>query len=702
MRSVQSHLSRLALTAGAIALLLVGCQQDPPEVSYLGEPDASYYRDRATEIDYPAVDFATSDAVAVTQAPRTLLDVNEMPIRDITLSEALQIGMKNSEIIRSNAQFLTTGNGLYTNAERTPSSFDPAIQETGVLFGGRGVEAALADFDARFATSLLWQKNNQYLNSRLLAPGQAAFLNDTESGLFAAGVSKRFATGASVNVEHDVNYNYSNAGSPLFPSAFSGDLIASFRQPLLAGSGAEFTRIAGPIQPNFGGITGVSQGVVIARINGDISIADFETSVRNLAKDIEDGYWDLYLAYRQYDVAVTAYSAAAATWRQADVEFEAGAGTRAAAAQARDQLYLTRAASDNARSNIYSVETRYRRLLGLPVNDGEILRPADEPITAQLVPDWESSLTHALTRRIELRRQKFLIKSLELQLVAARNLTRPQLDLVADYHLNGFGDQLLGVGERDDAGTSQGLNNFYSTLTRGNTTGYSVGFEMNMPIGFRSALAQVRNYEIRVTKAHRVLQVQEQEVAHELASAFQEVARAYAAAKSNLNRYLAAEENVRFLEPRRVERDLLIDEFLRAQQRRAEAESAYYTSLVDYNKSLTNLFFREERLLDHDSIALSEGAWTSEAYDDAARRAEERAYSFENEHLDAVPEPFISPYPVDGPEFASPYPHEAENSEALPTPATDDSTPDPFPPPEQAPVEEPAMVDPPPSKDTPD
>jgi hypothetical protein len=148
--------------------------------------------------------------------------------------------------------------------------------------------------------------------------------------------------------------------------------------------------------------------------------------------------------------------------------------------------------------------------------------------------------------------------------------------------------------------------------------------------------------------------VQEQEISHELAAAFQEVARSYAAAKSNLNRYLAAEENVRFLEPRRRERDLLIDEFLRAQQRRAEAENAYYVSLVDYNKAVTNLFFRQDRLLAHDNITLAEGPWTAEAYIDAQRRNEARSHAFENPHLHTVPEEFISPFPVDGPEFARP------------------------------------------------
>ena len=38
---------------------------------------------------------------------------------------------------------------------------------------------------------------------------------------------------------------------------------------------------------------GVYQGVLIARTNTDISIADFEIAVRSLISDVENAYWDL-------------------------------------------------------------------------------------------------------------------------------------------------------------------------------------------------------------------------------------------------------------------------------------------------------------------------------------------------------------------------------------------------------------------------
>src|SRR5205085_10923607 len=96
---------------------------------------------------------------------------------------------------------------------------------------------------------------------------------------------------------------------------YTGNAVLNYSQPLWAGAGADFTRIAGPLVGGLSGVTGVNQGVVIARINTDLSVADFEISVRNMLRDVEDTYWDLYLAYRTYDTNVEARNSFLRSWR---------------------------------------------------------------------------------------------------------------------------------------------------------------------------------------------------------------------------------------------------------------------------------------------------------------------------------------------------------------------------------------------------
>jgi len=666
--------SVLAMTSS----LLVGCVRDRNDVKYIAPKEREMYRDRATEVAYPNVSRPLPDQVVSAAPPHTILETEEIPIRDISLAETMQLSLQNSQVIREAGSFLM-GNSLMTNPTNTPTEFDPAITASGVLFGNRGVEAALAAFDAQLNASMIWGRNELINNSDFMGAPFQTF--STESGAFNATLQKTFGNGGTVGLNHIVNYTGSNNPSLGYPSSYAGSVGLNYTLPLWAGAGTEFTQVAGPISQSFSGVSGVGQGVLIARINEDISIANFELALRNLVKDVENTYWNLYLAYRNYHTAVTARESALLTWRIADLQLQGGVRTRAEVAQARDQYFATEAASMNSRSNIYTAEVRLRRLMGLPANDGFTLRPLDEPVTAQLVPDWYVSLTEALTQRVELRTQKWNLKSLELQLDAAHSLVRPQLNLVSGYQVNGFGDDLLGYN------ATLPTSNFYDNITQGNQTGWNLGLQFNWAIGFRAALAQVRNYELRVAKAQRVLAEQEKEVTLELATAFQEVSRAFAAAELNMNRMVAARENVKFLEPNIREGTILLDELLRAQLRQAEAEVAYYESLVQYNQALNDLQFRKGTILTHNAVYLAEGSWREEAYVDAKHQGDARNHARDASRMKfSVHEPVSSPVPINDIYFETP--DAASPTEAL-IPGVGDAS--------LTPTQDPALMEVPPT-----
>ncbi len=669
------------LSSTVIVSLMIGCIGGEKKLEYLGEADLQYYRDTTTQIDYPYVGQESPDSVKFAQEPRRLRDHHKDEIWDLSLNEAVQTALMNSEVIRDNAQFLSAGNTILTRPDFANTVFDPAIQESGVLFGQRGVEAALADFDATFTTTMRWGRNEQVSEQPNIgfAPGQTII---EETGQFRSAVAKNFADSSSIVLEHNVEYSARNqqfgAGTRLFPSHFTAlppDIPTfgiEFRRPLWSGAGTAFTRIAGPIRDSLGGVSGVSQGVVIARINNDISLADFEAAVRNLIKDVEDVYWDLYLAYRTYDSELISRNSSLRTWREVKTKFDVGGqgGGAADEAQGRDNYFEIRARTENALSNIYTTEGRLRRLLGLAVNDGRVIRPIDEPVTAEFIPEWGTSLVEALTHRVELRRQKWNIKSIELQVQAANSLTRPRLDFVSGYQVNGFGDRLLS----NRPGAFSGL---YRSAFRGNQTGWNLGFEFSMPFGFRSANAQVRNLELKLAKARSLLSAQELEISHELANAFQLVDRAYTTAVTNFNRRRAAERRVQAFRAEYEVGRATLDLLLRSQISLAQAEIAYYQSVIEYNKSINELEFRKGTLLASKHVHLAESLSTPQAYLEAIRRAWSRSYAFDADHLQTEPVEFVFPQYNYGVEYESaeeygdepgevppPEPVPAENSDA--------------------------------------
>ena len=143
----------------ASLLLLPACRQKGDLPHYFGEPRPAKYLNRATQIAYTDLEEPVSPDVDFATPPRRISDRREDEIWDLTLEQVVHTALLNSDIIRSSGQFLSPGNPLLNNPEFVPSVYDPAIQESGVLFGRRGVEAALSDFDTQFTTQLLYGRN---------------------------------------------------------------------------------------------------------------------------------------------------------------------------------------------------------------------------------------------------------------------------------------------------------------------------------------------------------------------------------------------------------------------------------------------------------------------------------------------------------------------------------------------------------------
>ena len=624
--------------------IAIGCQGSTRPLTYLGDSPLQYYRDVSTYVAFADVDEPAPDAVTFSQAPRQVGKLSEQENWNLSLAETISLALQNNEIIRRNG-------GVIDDPDFIQSVYDPSIQSTDTLFGvagsgQRGVEDALSDFDTQFSTNILWGRNEQIQNNIFESGGlgRGQTLKD-ETANFQARLDKVFAQGGQFGIVHNMNYSGNNLATRLFPSLYTGSMRAEYRQPLMAGSGAEFNRVAGPLNQN----VGLNRGVLIARINNDISIADFEARTHDLIKEVEDSYWDLYLSYQIFHNETLARNSALRNWRRVESENRVGRAGASAEAQARSNYFDSRSRVENALADVYANEQRLRRLLGLTVNDGKMIRPSSEPTTAEFTSDWHISLAEALTRRIELRRQKWRIKRLQLQLRAAQNLARPQVDFVSNYQVNAFGDRLFSNNDNDNSVDSsgnpietQGLRSAYETLTQGNQTGWNLGFEVRMNLGLRSEHSQIQNIELRLAKDRAYLASKEIDIGHEIAQAFQRIARNYTTAQSNLNRQLAAEQQVNSVEEESRLRESTpeaVDLLLRAHLALRDARLSYFASVVEFNKAITDLHYRKGTLLELNNIHIAEGMWEPGAYDEALRRAWARSHGISANHTYREPGP---------------------------------------------------------------
>jgi hypothetical protein len=132
-------------------------------------------------------------------------------------------------------------------------------------------------------------------------------------------LSKRSATGSRIALRSLTNYDSNNAPANLFTSSWDSWFEGEIRQPLLQGGGLEFNRIAGP-----GATPGIYNGVLIAKVNSDINQADFTIAMRDYVSNVENAYWDLYLAYRELDARKKAMERSLVLWNEVQELAKAG------------------------------------------------------------------------------------------------------------------------------------------------------------------------------------------------------------------------------------------------------------------------------------------------------------------------------------------------------------------------------------------
>jgi len=703
--------SLTALTMCALTLAS-GCKPVQPfffnsDGNVLGPGDLSHFMNVATDIEYPAVDEASLDEVQAATAPLTVANSENFDMWDLSLEEVMRITLSNSQVVRQLGGRVSDGGSniagatpvtLQQNAGAVATTYDAALVETGngtstgSPHSGTGVEAALSEFDAQLDSSVTFQHNDRPQNfGGVIAGGIFATEFQQDTSNFTGGITKTAADGTTFDFRNNTLFDSNNNGSRATPSDWLTNFELGVTHPILQGRGTQLNRIAGPqsAQQAAAGIVNQIDGVMIARLRHDIALTDFEAAVLDLVHDVETAYWELYFGYQDLAARKVGRDSALATWQKVKALQRVGGqgGEADREAQARSQYFLFKSQVQTALTVLFRVENNLRYMMGLSHTDGRLIRPSDEPTTAQIHFDWRTIHCESLARRTEIRKQKWQVKKRELELIATKNNLLPRLDLVGRYRFLGAGKDLL-RSQATGAHAFDAGSNAFERLVTGDHQEWEAGVQFSMPIGFRSAMSGVRHHQILLARERAVLQDLELEISHELGNSIRDVDLNFALTQSNINRRVAAEDEVEAVEAvfesGRVTLDLVLD----AQRRRAEAESAYYRSLVDYNRAIMRVHLAKGSLLEFNGVYLAEGPWPGKAHFDALRRARERDAGTYIKHgytrpnvvsggahaqlLDSGnPEPEIAPF-HEAPVLEDGQPPEA-TLELIPAPATEES-----------------------------
>jgi outer membrane protein TolC len=548
-----------------------------------------------------------------TLPPPTTVDDTQRPIRYLSLREAIAIALENGTVGIQNA--LTPGTNIDTLggfAARVVQSadgirvlaFDPAIIAS-------DIEISLSKFDTLWNTSLTWSRTETPLGispttfispvSTLQMGGMPANTTAVNQN-FSTGLTKPLPTGGVAGITFAVASQHNTPASQINP-AIQPSLQFTFEQPLLQGFGEEINQLRdthpGSVLRPFSTV-GLVEGILITRIRLDQQRAEFVRNLNYLLLNVEAAYWNLYGAYYQLYSREEGMRYAYESWRLTRLGLEAGRAAAQNLEQIRLQYEQFRSQRLTALGQVLESERQLRGLLGLKIEDGFRLVPADSPALAPMRPDWHIALNEALARRPELLLARQDLKFRQLDLIRQRNNLLPDLRFVAMDELHSVGSQL-------DGGRSP--QNAFHELVTDPFNNFSLGLQASIPIGFRAAHAAVRDSRLALERSYVSLRTEEDKAARFLGLAYRQVLEfqeqiqvqqaALRAATSQLERYYELFQGGR---SQPFGADLIL-----ALQNWSNSVAGYYAAIVQYNTALATLEFAKGSIMERDSVFVNEG-----------------------------------------------------------------------------------------------
>lgn len=492
--------------------------------------------------------------LASVQSPETVSHRVPLAIvaKEMSLDDAIRIGLANSKVIRVLAGVTAVSSGL--------TIYDPAISNT-------DIDVAQSVFDPTLGIGNNWHNNEQ--PASILTPTDpfGARFRATRIGdyTFDVGLAKRNVAGGILKLD------YIDAVSRFHPGLFALNpeerdaLSLSYTQPLLRGAGV-----------------GVNMApIVIARINTERSYFQFKDSVQELVRGVIQAYWAVVFARQDVAARQQQVDQAQEGFERAEVELRIGRKSSATVAQQKSALANFKASLIGARANLLQREAALRNILGLPPTEPERLELTTAPTSVRIEPVWEEIVRLAQERRPDLIELNLILEADAQSVLLANNQARPQVDTAMFYRWNGIEGRTPN-GVRIESGPGQ-------------FTDWTLGVNFSVPLGLRKDRANLRRAELLVLRDQANLEQGLHSALHTLAGNLRNLAQYYEqyvaykeaeiASEANYKQFKAAYEIGGKIDGR----DVIYLDVLQAISSLGDARSARAQALAQYNTELANL-----------------------------------------------------------------------------------------------------------------
>ena len=296
----------------------------------------------------------------------------------------------------------------------------------------------------------------------------------------------------------------------------SNNIFSSFNPQLNSSVAFNFTQ---PLLRNFS-IDGTRQAVQVSSKNREISDVQLRQSIAVTTRNVKNAYWDLVYANNNLAVQRQSLELAQRSFRDNRARVEIGTMAPLDIVQAEAEVAQREEGVILAEAAISRAEDRLRALISNPTDQPEFwntrLEPSDPPNYQPVTVNIDAAVRNALSVRTDLAATRKQIEANDITIRYYKNQSMPDINAIVNYSAiglagtnfdlsNDFPPQVLGQ-------TQRGFGSAIGDAFASDFPTWSVGVQVNYPIGASFAESNLARARLQNTQAAKVLQSSELQV----------------------------------------------------------------------------------------------------------------------------------------------------------------------------------------------
>jgi len=490
---------------------------------------------------------------------------------------------------------------LENNLDIAIQRYAPRLAEAELLRAEAG-GAGVPNYDPTVTYNLSWGHNTSPQTSSFITGTSALVMTQTQSNV---SVSRGFASGTNVTLGWNNQLSKSSSQLAEFNPSISSNLNLQIRQSLLQGYGLALNR----------------RNIRVAQNSRKVSDLAFKQQVITTVGSVISLYWDL-VSYNE-DVKVKRQAVALAKQLVDDNTRKVEIGTLAPIEVVRAEAQFASSQQELVLSEtrVLQQETVLKNVLSRTgvaspsVADARII--ATDPIAipeTEPVEPIQDLIARALANRPELAQTTLQVENSKISLEGTKSALRPTLDAVGTLQNSGLAGTAspvppgspFGAFSRIDPYFVGGYGTAIGQVFRRNFPNYSVGLQLNVPLGNRAAQAQMITTQLTIRQQELRQQQQLNQIRLDVTNAVIGVRQARAAYQTAVKARVLQEETYA-AEQRRNElgasTSFLV---IQAQRDLAAAQFQEVAAKSNYTKARVTLDQATGRLLEANAIEIDD------------------------------------------------------------------------------------------------